>query len=160
MTKTVSFHRMQDGTREDYLLLDQQEREFARTLPDRILTALRSLEQSLGGYEELLAAALIHDIGDELAPYNHAEVAAGVIRPYVRAEVTWIVEQHGLFQTYYYAHHMGGNRHARERLRAHPWFDACASFCERWDQVSFDPDFAAQPLEDFDTVHVGQRNVQ
>lgn len=103
MTKTVSFHRMQDGTRDDYLLLDQQERDFARTLPDRILAALRSLEQSLGGYqvsrlehclqtatralndgadEELLTAALIHDIGDELAPYNHAEVAAGVIRPY------------------------------------------------------------------------------
>lgn len=173
MTKTVSFHRMQDGTREDYLLLDQQEREFARTLPDRILTALRSLEQSLGGYqvtrlehclqtatralndgadEELLAAALIHDIGDELAPYNHAEVAAGVIRPYVRAEVTWIVEQHGLFQTYYYAHHMGGNRNARERLREHPWFNACANFCERWDQASFDPGYRSQPLQAFEPV--------
>jgi predicted HD phosphohydrolase len=173
VTKTVSFHRMQDGTREDYLLLDQQEREFARTLPDRILTALRSLEQSLGGYqvtrlehclqtatralndgadEELLAAALIHDIGDELAPYNHAEVAAGVIRPYVRAEVTWIVEQHGLFQTYYYAHHMGGNRNARERLREHPWFNACANFCERWDQASFDPGYRSQPLQAFEPV--------
>ena len=92
-----------------------------------------------GADEELLAAALIHDIGDELAPYNHAELAAGIIRPYVRAEVAWIVEQHGLFQTYYYAHHLGGNRHARERLREHPWFDACALFCERWDQASFDP---------------------
>lgn len=173
MTKTVSFHRMQDGTREDYLLLDQEERKFARALPERILTTLRNLEQSLGGYkvsrldhclqtatralkdgadEELLAAALIHDIGDELAPYNHAEVAAGIIRPYVRAEVTWIVEQHGLFQTYYYAHHMGGNRNARERLREHPWFNACASFCERWDQVSFDPGYPSQPLEAFEPL--------
>jgi predicted HD phosphohydrolase len=173
VTKTVSFHRMQDGTRDDYLLLDQQERDFARTLPERILAALRSLEQSLGGYqvtrlehclqtatralndgadEELLTAALIHDIGDELAPYNHAEVAAGVIRPYVRAEVTWIVEQHGLFQTYYYAHHMGGNRNARERLREHPWFNACANFCERWDQASFDPGYRSQPLEAFEPL--------
>jgi predicted HD phosphohydrolase len=173
VTKTVSFHRMQDGTREDYLLLDQEERKFARALPERILTTLRNLEQSLGGYkvsrldhclqtatralkdgadEELLAAALIHDIGDELAPYNHAEVAAGIIRPYVRAEVTWIVEQHGLFQTYYYAHHMGGNRNARERLREHPWFNACASFCERWDQVSFDPGYPSQPLEAFEPL--------
>jgi predicted HD phosphohydrolase len=164
---------MQDGTREDYLLLDQEERKFARALPERILTTLRNLEQSLGGYkvsrldhclqtatralkdgadEELLAAALIHDIGDELAPYNHAEVAAGIIRPYVRAEVTWIVEQHGLFQTYYYAHHMGGNRNARERLREHPWFNACASFCERWDQVSFDPGYPSQPLEAFEPL--------
>jgi predicted HD phosphohydrolase len=161
VTKVVSFNRMEDGTREDYLLLDQSERDYARALPERVLAALRKLDHSLDGYrvsrlghclqtatraqrdgadDELLAAALIHDIGDELAPYNHAEVAAGVIRPYVRAEVTWIVEQHGLFQTYYYAHHLGGNRDARERLRAHPWFNACAAFCERWDQVSFDPD--------------------
>jgi predicted HD phosphohydrolase len=173
VTQTVSFTRMADGTRADYLLLDQAERDFARALPERILGALRQLDHSLGGYklsrlehclqtatrarndgadEELVAAALIHDIGDELAPYNHAEIAAGIIRPYVRAEVTWIVEQHGLFQTYYYAHHLGGNRHARERLREHPWFNACASFCDRWDQVSFDPDFAAEPLEAFEPV--------
>jgi predicted HD phosphohydrolase len=164
---------MEDGTRADYLLLDQAERDYAHTLPERILSTLRNLDHSLQGYkvsrlehclqtatralndgadEELLAAALIHDIGDELAPYNHAEVAAGIIRPYVRAEVTWIVEQHGLFQTYYYAHHLGGNRHARERLREHPWFNACASFCARWDQVSFDPDYAVQPLEVFEPV--------
>ena len=94
----------------------------------------------------------MHDIGDELAPYNHAEVAAGIIRPYVRAEVAWIVEQHGLFQAYYYAHHLGGDRHARERLRAHPWFDACARFCEQWDQASFDPDYPSEPLETFEPV--------
>jgi predicted HD phosphohydrolase len=173
VSKLVSFHRMADGTREDYLLLDQSERNYARNLSERVVSALRKLDHSLEGYrvsrlqhclqtatralndgadEELLAAALIHDIGDELAPYNHAEVAAGIIRPYVRAEVTWIVEQHDLFQTYYYAHHLGGDRHARERLRNHEWFNAGASFCERWDQVSFDPDFPTRPLEAFEPV--------
>src|ERR687897_1834660 len=127
---------MEDGTREDYLLLDQSERDYAAGLPDRVLAALRKLDHSLEGYpvsrlahslqvatravedkadEELVVAALIHDIGDELAPYNHAEFAAAILRPYVRPEVTWIVEQHGLFQTYYYVHHTGGDRHARER---------------------------------------------
>jgi predicted HD phosphohydrolase len=170
VSKLVSFTRMAEGTREDYLLLDQAEQDYARGLPARVLEALRKLDHSLAGYrvsrlqhclqtatraaadgadDELLLAALIHDIGDELAPYNHAEVAAGIIRPYVRAEVTWIVEQHGLFQTYYYAHHLGGNRNARERLREHAWFGACASFCERWDQASFDPDYPTQPLEAF-----------
>lgn len=169
----VSFTRMADGTREDYLLLDQSERDYARALPERILESLSKLDHSLAGYrvsrlqhclqtatraaadgadDELLAAALIHDIGDELAPYNHAEVAAGVIRPYVRAEVTWIVEQHGLFQTYYYAHHLGGDRNARERLRMHQWFGACVSFCERWDQASFDPNYPTRPLEAFAPV--------
>jgi predicted HD phosphohydrolase len=123
---TVSFRRMEEGTREDYELLDRAEREYVRELPDRLLAALHKLDQSLQGYrvsrlghslqtatralrdgadDELIVAALIHDVGDDMAPYNHAEIAAGILRPYVRPEVTWIVEQHGLFQTYYYAHH-------------------------------------------------------
>jgi predicted HD phosphohydrolase len=104
-----------------------------------------------GADEELVLGALIHDIGDELAPYNHAEVAAGILRPYVRPEVTWIVEQHGLFQTYYYVHHLGGDRLMRERLKGHPWYDACVAFCD-WDQASFDPDYATLPLEHFEPL--------
>jgi predicted HD phosphohydrolase len=167
----VSFRRMEDGTREDYLLLDRSERDYAVGLPDRVLLALRKLDHSLEGYpvsrlghslqaasraladgadDELLVAALIHDIGDELAPYNHAEIAAGILRPYVRPEVTWIVEQHGLVQSYYYAHHLGGERNARDRLKGHPWYAACEAFCSRWDQVSFDPDYPTKPLEVFE----------
>src|SRR6202051_571311 len=135
--RIVSCQRMEEGTREDYEFLDGSEREYALGLPDTILGALEKLERTLQGYpvsrlehslqtatralrdgadDELVAAALIHDVGDELAPYNHAEIAAGILRPYVRPEVTWIVEQHGLFQSYYYAHHSGGNRDAREKF--------------------------------------------
>ena len=173
MTKTVSFRAMKDGTRADYLLLDQSEKEYAVGLADRVLAAVRKLDHSLEGYpvsrlqhclqtatraqvdgadEELIVGALLHDVGDELAPYNHAEIAAGILRPYVRPEVTWIVEQHGLFQTYYYAHHMGGNRNQRDRLKQHPWYQACADFCERWDQASFDPDYPTRPLEAFEPL--------
>jgi predicted HD phosphohydrolase len=171
--RMVSFRRMEDGTREDYLLLDESERDYAARLPDHLLEALRKLDHSLEGYpvsrlghslqaatrayndgadKELLVAALIHDIGDELAPYNHAEIAAGILRPYVRPEVTWIVEQHGVVQAYYYAHHLGGNRNARDRLKGHPWYAACESFCSRWDQSSFDPDYPTRPLEFFEPV--------
>lgn len=170
MGKIVSFRQMKDGTREDYLLLDESERDFAKGLPQQIMTALKRLDHSLEGYpltrlghslqtatralrdgadDELVVAALIHDLGDELAPYNHAEIAAGIIRPYVREEVTWIVEQHGLFQTYYYVHHMGGDRHMRDKFKDHKWFESCANFCERWDQASFDPDYDTLPLEAF-----------
>ena len=163
---------MEDGTREDYELLDRSEREYVRGLPDRVLAALMKLDQSLPGYpvsrlghslqaatralndgadDELIVAALIHDVGDELAPYNHSEIAAGIIRPYVRPEVTWIVEQHGLFQTYYYAHHSGRDRNAREKLRGHPWFQACMDFCANWDQCSFDPGYASEPLSTFES---------
>jgi predicted HD phosphohydrolase len=167
----VSFRRMEEGTREDYELLERLEREYARGLPDRVLAALVKLDHSLPGYpvsrlthslqaatraledgadDELIVAALIHDIGDELAPYNHAEIAAGIIRPYVRPEVAWIVEQHGLFQSYYFAHHSGGDRNAREKFRDHPWFQACQDFCARWDQCSFDPGYASLPLTAFE----------
>jgi predicted HD phosphohydrolase len=169
----VSFRRMQDGTREDYLLLDQTEREYARGLPDRILAALLKLDHSLLGYpvsrlhhsrqaatralrdgadEELIVAALIHDVGDELAPYSHQEIAAAILRPYVRAEVTWIVEHHALFQNYYYVHHLGGNRDARDRYRDHPWYGACRDFCANWDQNSFDPEYPTEPLTTFEPL--------
>ncbi|MBV8784936.1 MAG: HD domain-containing protein [Gammaproteobacteria bacterium] len=173
MTRVVSFRRMEDGTREDYLLLDAAEKEYARALPERILAALARLDRSFEGYRvsrlghslqaatraerdgadaELVFAALLHDIGDDLAPYNHAEVAAAIVRPYVRAEVTWIVAQHALFQNYYYVHHFGGDRHARERLRAHPWYERCVHFCAAWDQSSFDPDYPSEPLAHFEPL--------
>jgi len=138
-----------------------------------VLEALAKLDHSLEGYpvsrlehslqaasraqrdgadEELIVAALLHDIGDELAPYNHAEFAASIIRPYVRAEVTWIVAQHGLFQNYYYVHHFGGDRNARDRLRAHPYYQACVHFCAAWDQCSFDPDYPSERLEYFEPM--------
>jgi len=169
--RIVSFRRMEDGTREDYELLDRSEREYARGLPDSILASLRKLDHSLEGYpvsrlghslqvatralrdgadDELVVAALIHDIGDELAPYNHAQFAAEILRPYVRPEVTWIVEQHGLFQNYYYVHHLGGNRDAREKFRDHVWYDACKDFCANWDQCSFVPEYDSEPLATFE----------
>jgi predicted HD phosphohydrolase len=173
LNRIVGFTQMKDGTREDYELLEIHERAYLRELPDRILASVSQLKQGLGGYpvtrlehslqtatrasrdgadEELIVAALIHDIGDDLAPYNHAELAAGILRPYVRPEVTWIVEQHGLFQSYYYAHHLGGNRDGRERFREHRWYQACKDFCANWDQSSFDPKYPWEPLEAFEPM--------
>jgi len=169
----VGFRRMEDGTRQDYEMLDRLEREYAKRLPERILAAVRKLEGSLAGYrvsrlghslqaatraqragadDELVVAALVHDVGDDLAPYNHAAIAAAILRPYVRREVTWIVEQHAVFQSYYYAHHLGGDRNGRERFRGHPWFEACRAFCADWDQSSFDPDYDWEPLEHFEPL--------
>ena len=173
VNRLVSFTQMKDGTREDYLLLEQTEREFATRLPERILGALRDLNHSVEGYpltrlghslqtatrarrdgadDDLVVGALIHDIGDLLAPCNHAQIAAAIIRPYVREQVTWIVEQHELFQTYYFAHHTGGDRYARERLREHRWYESCVDFCERYDQSSFDPAYRTMSLAEFEPL--------
>ena len=171
--KTVSFTRMQDGTAEDYALLGRYEDEFMKGLPDRLLKALDALKGSYGGYqvtrydhslqaatralrddrdEEYVVATLLHDIGDELAPYTHGEMVAAILRPYVREELHWIVKHHGVFQMYYYAHLSGGDRDARDRYRDDPHFDACAEFCERYDQASFDPAYDTLPIDAFEPM--------
>lgn len=173
MKKTASFTQMKYGTKEDYELLESLERDYVRTLPDRLLAALRGLEHTLSGYrvsrlehslqsathaydagesEEMVVAALLHDIGYELAPYSHSEMAAAILRPYVSEKIHWIIKYHGLFQMYYYAHHVGGDRHARDRFQEHPFFDEAVRFCEKYDQNCFDPQFQSKPLEFFEQI--------
>jgi predicted HD phosphohydrolase len=170
MTEFVGFTAMEHGTEADYRLLDRFERAYAAALPERVLDALRRLDGSLEGYRisrlqhslqsatrarndgadvDWVVAALVHDLGDQLAPYNHGEVATALLRPYVRAEVTWVIEQHGVFQSYYYAHHLGRDRNARDAFRDHEWAGLCEEFCARWDQCSFDPDYPTDELESF-----------
>ena len=166
----VAFTSMAEGTREDYELLERLEAKFAAGTADRVLAQLRGLADSLSGYrvdrlehslqcatrayrdgagEEMVVAALLHDVGDLLSPHNHSELAAAVLRPYVSERAYWIVRHHGLFQSYYYAHHTGGDRHARDAYRAHPWYQDAVDFCHRWDQPSFDPDYPSLPLDFF-----------
>ena len=169
----VSFNRMDEGSVEDYALLHSLETDYVKGLPDRIINALLRLDDTLGGYQvtrlqhslqsatraeadgadiELIVAALIHDIGDELAPENHSQMAASIIRPYVRAEVTWILEMHGVFQYKYYGDKVGLNPDERERWRGHQWFDRCEQFCGDWDQMSFDPEYESKSLAHFTTM--------
>ena len=99
-----------------------------------------------------IVGALLHDIGDGLAPQNHDRFSAEVIRPFVRDEVAWTVEHHGIFQMFYYGHHYGWDKDARDRFKDHPCWQSCADFCERWDQSSFDPDYDYEPLEVFEPM--------
>jgi predicted HD phosphohydrolase len=171
--ETVSFTRMADGTREDYELLARLEEDYLARLPDRLLAALEALKESFPGYrvsryehslqsatralrdgrdEEYVVAALLHDLGDELAPHTHGEMVAAILKPFVRPELVWAVEHHGAFQAYYYAHHLGEDRNVRDRWRDHPYYAACAEFCERYDQNSFDPAYESEPLETFEPM--------
>ncbi len=141
VNEVVAFTSMAEGTREDYELLERLEAKFAAGTPDRVLEMLRGLAGALAGYqvdrpehslqcatrahrdgadEEMVVVALLHDIGDLLSPFNHSELAAAVLRPYVSECTYWIVRHHGLFQSYYYAHHTGGDRHARDAYRTIP----------------------------------------
>ncbi len=97
----------------------------------------------------MVVATLLHDIGDDLAPMNHSQYAASIIRPYVSEKTYWIIKHHGLFQTYYSAHHLGGDRNARDQFKDHKYYQATVDFCEKYDQSSFDPNYKSMSLEDF-----------
>lgn len=171
---TVSFKQMKDGTKDDYMLLQRLEGPFLALTADRVLDELRRQGSvSMEGYKitrldhglqsatralrdgadlDWIVGALLHDIGDGLAPQNHDRFSAEVIRPFVRDEVTWVVEHHGIFQMFYYGHHYGWDRNAREEFKDHPCFASCADFCERWDQASFDPQYQAHDLAFFEPM--------
>ena len=168
--KKVSFTEMKKGSKEDYLFLDKHEKNFASKTADRILKFMSGLTDTLEGYqvtrlehslqsatraykngenEEMIVAALLHDIGDELAPMNHSEYAAAILKPYVSEKTHWIVEKHGEFQMYYYAHHLGGDKNQREKYKNHKYYQDTINFCEKYDQNSFDPNYKSLPLEFF-----------
>jgi len=168
--ETVSFIAMADGTAEDYALLDRCEERFMTGLVDRVLDHLKLLQESYGGYkidryqhslqtatraqragadEETIVAALLHDIGDTIAPSAHGPMAAAVLSPFVSPETAWMVEKHPIFQGYHYFHHYGLDRNQREKFRGHPAFERTCRFCDEWDQTAFDPHYDTLPLESF-----------
>ena len=168
--KTVAFTKMEDGTKEDYVFLAKHEHEFAQDLPSRIMNALETLRDSFSGYKidrlehslqtatraqrdgadiDWIVSALIHDLGDNLAPLNHDSLAASILAPYVREECRWAVKHHGIFQYKYYADKIGLDPEARQKYKDSPHYDATVKFCADWDQNSFDPDYDTLPLEHF-----------
>jgi predicted HD phosphohydrolase len=172
MTQKVSFTAMEHGTREDYELIATHDRKHASQQADRVLRWLREMDGESpyrisrldhclqtatraardGADDETIVCALLHDIGDILAPSNHSAVAADLLAPFVREKNEWIVRHHGVFQGYYYFHHYGQDRDARDRYRGHEHYEACVEFCARWDQVSFDPEYETLPLEHFEPL--------
>jgi predicted HD phosphohydrolase len=169
----VSWTRMEDGTQEDWNLLNKLEAKENANLVDRVLAHLKLLDFDWGGYrvtryhhslqsatlayrdgagEEMIVAALLHDIGDVISPYSHSEMAAAVLKPFVSDRIYWIVKHHALFQGYYYDHFLGGDRNARDRFKDHEWYDDCVYFCANYDQNAFDPDYDTLPLDFFEPM--------
>ena len=169
--ETVSFTEMKNGSKADYELLRDKEHEFCAGTARRLIKELASqATETFAGYKvtrlehalqsatrawreeadvDWVVGALLHDIGDGLAPQNHDRFAAEILRPFVREEVTWVIEHHGVFQMVYYGHHYGWDQYAREQHAGHPYYQSAVDFCERWDQGCFDPDYDSKPLEFF-----------
>ena len=166
----AGFRSMDEGTQADWQIIAGEFIPFARGGAGRVLDHLRLLQGDYGGFpvdrfehslqtatrayrdgrdESYVVMALLHDIGDTLGAYNHPDIAAAIVKPFVSDELHWICEHHGIFQGYYYFHHIGLDRDVRENFRGHAHFEACAEFCEKYDQAAFDPAYDSAPLEFF-----------
>ncbi|MCP1605941.1 HD domain-containing protein [Pseudomonas citronellolis] len=173
MNARAKFTHMEDGSVEDWSIIAQDFAAYATQLPDRILTHLRLLDGDFGGFpvdrlshslqtatlahrdgrdEEYVVCALLHDIGDTLGSYNHADIAAAILKPFVSPENHWMIEKHAIFQGYYFFHHLGLDRHLREQFKDHPQFEQTIEFCARYDAAAFDPEGEALPLAFFEPM--------
>ena len=168
----MHFRRMDEGTDADFAVLARVHEENLTKLPDVLLGMLTSLRadeaypvdrltHSLqaatralhdGRDEEYVVCALLHDIGESLAPFNHGEVVASILRPFVSESNAWMLEHHPVFQVYFYARHLGLDPNARDHYRDSPHFDRTAEFCARYDEVSFDAAYPSEPMATFEPM--------
>jgi len=169
----VNFTEMSKGSKDDYIILGKHLIDYAQGLPNRILDHLAILKGDTGGFpvdrfthclqtasrayrdnrdEEYIVCALLHDIGDTLASLNHADMAATILQPFVSEQNYWIVKHHGIFQGYYFFEHIGLDKNMRDKFKHNIHWDACAEFCAKYDQNSFDPNYDTLSIEQFEPM--------
>jgi predicted HD phosphohydrolase len=167
------FRTMEESTADDWKIIVSHFAPFAKSLPDRVLAHLRLLDGDFGGFpvdrlthslqtatrahrdgrdEEYVVCALLHDIGDTLGTYNHPDVAAAILKPFVSEANHWMVQMHGIFQGYYFFHHIGMDRDMRDRVRDSPWYTRTEEFCALYDGPAFDPEAETLPLVHFEPM--------
>ena len=173
MPAQAKFREMLEGTKEDWEIISEHSKVFNKGLAKRVLDHLRLLDGDFGGFpvdrlthslqtatrahrdgrdEEYVVCALLHDIGDTLGSLNHPDVAAAILKPFVSEKNHWMVANHGMFQGYYFFHHLGLDRNMRDQFKDHPYYEYTAQFCHLYDQSDFDPDYESEPLEFFEPM--------
>ena len=168
-----TFTSLTQATKDDWDTISEHGKAFSKALPDRVLAHLKELDNgSMDGFpisryehclqmatmchkaqkdDEYVVCALLHDIGDLLGNFNHADIAAAILKPFVSEKNLWVVEHHHIFQGYYYFHHFGMDRNMRDEYKDHPYYDDCVEFC-KFDQAAFNPNYASLPLEHFEPM--------
>jgi predicted HD phosphohydrolase len=169
----ASFTDMAQSTQADWAIIVDTAKAYAPQGGMRVLDHLKLLDGDFGGFpvdrlthclqtatrahrdgraDDYVVMALIHDIGDTLGAYNHPDIAAAIIKPFVSDELHWIVQNHGIFQGHNFFHHIGLDRDMREQFRGHPYFSACEEFIDLYDCPAFDPDYDTAPLSFFEPM--------
>jgi predicted HD phosphohydrolase len=171
MTTATTFTRMDESTADQWAVIGTETMAHQGRVADRVLGMLRSLSDITDGFavdqlthclqtatraerdgadDELVIASLCHDVGKAVSVPNHPEIAAAILKSYVRPEVHWAILVHQDFQGRHYYSHFGGDPDAREKYRGHAPFALAEQFADDWDQVAFDPDYDTLPLEHFE----------
>ncbi|RTL30184.1 MAG: phosphohydrolase [Burkholderiales bacterium] len=173
MSARATFTRMEDSTQADWALIMPEAMKMARALPDRVMAHLKLLDGDFGGFpidrlhhclqsatlahrdgrdEQYVVCALLHDIGDTLGTYNHPDIAAAILKPFVSEANMWMVQHHGIFQGYNFFHHIGLDRNMRDQFKGHPHAEQTAGFVEKYDNPAFDPLAETLPLSFFEPM--------
>jgi predicted HD phosphohydrolase len=171
--ESAKFTAMTEGTADDWKIIGTSFFEHAKALPERLIAHLQLLRGDFGGFrvdrlthslqtatralragrdEEYVVCALVHDVGDTLGPYHHAEIGATILKPFISEQNYWMMAHHGIFQGYYFFHYLGLDRNARDAFAGHPWYAYTEEFCAEYDQNSFDPSYDTLPLEAFEPM--------
>jgi len=173
MHARANFTTMAESTQADWQVIGAEFVPFTKTLPDRVIAHLLLLEGDYGGFpvdrfthslqtatralrdgrdEEYVVCALLHDIGDTLGAFNHPDIAAAILKPFISEANLWMVQNHGIFQGYYFFHHLGMDRNMRDQFAASPYYDRTAEFCELFDGPAFDAKAETLPLSEFEPM--------
>jgi predicted HD phosphohydrolase len=168
-----TFTRMDESTAEQWAVIGAETMANQPRVADEILSMLRKLEgitdgfgcdqlvhalqtatlaEQAGADQEMVVASLCHDIGKTISVFGHPEIAASILKPYVRDEVYQAIRAHQDFQGKHYYHHFGGDVNARDKYEGAEWFALAEQFADEWDQVAFDPDGPYEPLEHFEPM--------
>jgi len=169
----ADFHDMAQSTQADWAIIMDNAKDFAPQGGKRVLEHLKLLDGDFGGFavdrlthcrqtatrahrdgrsDDYVVMALLHDIGDTLGAFNHPDIAAAILKPFVSDELHWITQHHGIFQGYNFFHHIGLDRNMRDNFIAHPHAAACAEFIDKYDCPAFDPNYGSAPLEFFEPM--------
>jgi predicted HD phosphohydrolase len=166
-----TFTRMDESTAEQWGVIVTETFAHQERVAESVLSMLRSLAGITDGFavdqlthslqtatlaeragadDELVVAALCHDIGKAVSVANHPRIAAEILRPYVRDEVHWMIQVHQDFQGRHYYEHLGADPNARDQYQGHESYALAERFADEWDQRAFDPDYDTLPLEHFE----------
>lgn len=169
----MPFTRMDQSSVAEWMAIGQEVGARQARMPDTIKSMLHQLAEQIDGFainqlqhclqtatraeqagasEEMIVAALCHDIGKVISVTNHPAIAAEIIKPYVARETYEIVRTHQDFQGRHYYALMGLNPEARQQYEGQPWFAAAVQFTDEWDQTSFDPAYDTLPLAHFEPM--------